>query len=587
MIKGTAKTIKEKGSSIITRMHQNLVNKHKEFKTIFPEEILKDAIHMQKAVGLLHGYASNCDNMPVIEADISELVGILINVGVENDHYPLVAEALVEAIGTCLGSDTNAETVDAWKQALDFMVVHFATLSEEFKKNPYYKAWRLTPDTIEALKYTALEIKGRGNDIAKSLFDLLFTRYPVFKDIFPDENIQEGKMFTVLPIALHAFAANCDNIAAIDETLARIVTRHVDRNVQDWHYPMMEECLIGALRMHLEDDEGMDAMEAWKDGFKYLANKIMRLEDTRRNNPIIEETLSEAEAKAIQDSASAFSENGTAIIEHFYKVLFQKYPNFKNLFKEENVKNGSQVAAMVKVLHGFAVSPDNLENISEQVSHIVGRHVGRKLGVENWHYPLVGECLLEALKHVLGMTATPELLDAWKQGYKVLSAHFMKLEDEFGQNPYYQTWTLSPETITLLKQSAPIIKTKGDRCGERLFEYLFARYPSFKAMFPNVETTRMVDALPVALYTFAENCDNISVMDQTLITIAKNHVARGVQDWHYPRMEECLTDVLGFILDKDGTPAMQAAWKEGFKYLANQIMKLEDIRRGAQDKFSI
>ena len=121
------------------------------------------------------------------------------------------------------------------------------------------------------------------------------------------------------------------------------------------------------------------------------------------NSHIVEDVLTPEEITAIQGSAQFFALNGTEIIETFYKIMFQRFPNFKNLFKEENIKNGKQVAAMVKVLHGFAVAPDCLENIEDQVSHIVGRHVGRKLGVENWHYPLVGECLLEALRTVLGM----------------------------------------------------------------------------------------------------------------------------------------------------------------------------------------
>jgi len=39
--------------------------------------------------------------------------------------------------------------------------------------------------------------------------------------------------------------------------------------------------------MHLEDDEGMDAIEAWKDGFKFLANKIMKQEDTRSKCTVV------------------------------------------------------------------------------------------------------------------------------------------------------------------------------------------------------------------------------------------------------------------------------------------------------------
>ena len=53
---------------------------------------------------------------------------------------------------------------------------------------------------------------------------------------------------------------------------------------------------------------------------------------------------------------------------------------------------------MVVVLSKFAANCDNMEAMESAISHIVGRHVGRKLGVENWHYPLVGECLIEAIR---------------------------------------------------------------------------------------------------------------------------------------------------------------------------------------------
>ena len=55
---------------------------------------------------------------------------------------------------------------------------------------------------------------------------------------------------------------------------------------------------------------------------------------------------------------------------------------------------------MVLVLSKFAANCENMEALEGPISHIVGMHVGRKLGVENWHYPLVGECLIESIKYV-------------------------------------------------------------------------------------------------------------------------------------------------------------------------------------------
>ena len=52
---------------------------------------------------------------------------------------------------------------------------------------------------------------------------------------------------TALPNALHDFAMNCDNMTALEDTVTRVAQRHVTSGVQDWHYPMLEECLKEAI----------------------------------------------------------------------------------------------------------------------------------------------------------------------------------------------------------------------------------------------------------------------------------------------------------------------------------------------------
>ena len=53
---------------------------------------------------------------------------------------------------------------------------------------------------------------------------------------------------SVLPHALHAFAESCDNLVELEDVITRIVNRHVNSGVQHWHYPLLEECFIGALK---------------------------------------------------------------------------------------------------------------------------------------------------------------------------------------------------------------------------------------------------------------------------------------------------------------------------------------------------
>ena len=45
------------------------------------------------------------------------------------------------------------------------------------------------------------------------------------------------------------------------------------------------------------------------------------------------------------------------------------------------------------------------------------------------HYPMVGECLLTALKEVLGDAASDEIMQGWKEGYEFLADLLIGIED--------------------------------------------------------------------------------------------------------------------------------------------------------------
>ena len=47
---------------------------------------------------------------------------------------------------------------------------------------------------------------------------------------------------------LHEFAVNCNNLAALEGTFSIIIGRHANLGVEAWHYPLVGECLIEAMR---------------------------------------------------------------------------------------------------------------------------------------------------------------------------------------------------------------------------------------------------------------------------------------------------------------------------------------------------
>ena len=69
---------------------------------------------------------------------------------------------------------------------------------------------------------------------------------------------------------------------------------------------------------------------------------------------------------------------------------------------------------------------DNLEAIIPVVKQIGHKH--RSLGIKAEHYPIVGTCLLRAIKEVAG--APDEVLNAWGEAYGVIADAFISIEAE-------------------------------------------------------------------------------------------------------------------------------------------------------------
>jgi nitric oxide dioxygenase len=68
----------------------------------------------------------------------------------------------------------------------------------------------------------------------------------------------------------------------------------------------------------------------------------------------------------------------------------------------------------------YARHIDQLEQLGDLVAKIINKHVALQILPE--HYPLVGECLLEAIREVLGAEiATDEVINAWGNAYGQLA----------------------------------------------------------------------------------------------------------------------------------------------------------------------
>lgn len=127
------------------------------------------------------------------------------------------------------------------------------------------------------------------------------------------------------------------------------------------------------------------------------------------------------EQRAIVKSTVPLLESGgEALTTHFYNILLSEHPEVQPFFNKAHQANGDQPRALANGVLMYARHIDQLDQLGGLVQQIIQKHVSLQIQPE--HYPVVGACLLRAIREVLGAEiATDEVLAAWGAAYQQLA----------------------------------------------------------------------------------------------------------------------------------------------------------------------
>lgn len=130
--------------------------------------------------------------------------------------------------------------------------------------------------------------------------------------------------------------------------------------------------------------------------------------------------LSAADRAIVKATIPLLESGGEALTTHFYRMMLDEYPQVRPLFNPAHQASGDQPRALANGVLMYARHIDHLEQLGDLVARIVNKHVALQILPE--HYPIVGTCLLRAIREVLGAEiATDEVLDAWGRAYQQLA----------------------------------------------------------------------------------------------------------------------------------------------------------------------
>ncbi|TZG24642.1 globin domain-containing protein [Sphingomonas montanisoli] len=135
---------------------------------------------------------------------------------------------------------------------------------------------------------------------------------------------------------------------------------------------------------------------------------------------------------------------------------------------------------------------------------------------------------------------------------------------------------LSPETIAIVKATAPVLQKHGLEITTRMYERLFVD-PEIKALFDQAEQASGAQPkrLAAAILAYAKNVDNLAAFGPSVERMAERHVATHVKPEHYPAVANALLpaikDVLGDAVDQ----RILDAWGEAYWFLADIMIGRE------------
>lgn len=134
----------------------------------------------------------------------------------------------------------------------------------------------------------------------------------------------------------------------------------------------------------------------------------------------------------VKSTAPLVEAHAREITEHFYPLMFERYPEVQSYFNQTHQNSGAQRQALANAVIAYAKNIDRLAALGPAVSTIINKHVS--LNIQPEHYPIVGECLLESIAVILGDAITEDIALAWTLAYQQLAQLLIDAEVELYQH---------------------------------------------------------------------------------------------------------------------------------------------------------
>ena len=342
---------------------------------------------------------------------------------------------------------------------------------------------------VELLESSFAQIRPRLSSFAASFYQVLFILHPETKPLFENTNMeaQEQKLAESLVLVV----LNLRQLGFLTQALKDLGARHVQYGILPEHYPLVGNAILTTFSYYLGSDWTPEVKKAWKDAYNLISsimlegvrdldsNSVRETWSTtnksteksivareKKNYPRKVSTSPNLPTQAVQNESGRQKDPKTAqkeadyaeiplnieLLERsfaqirprlskfsasFYKNLFIIYPEIQALFANTDMK--AQEQKLVDSLVLLILNLRQPELWTQALRDLGARHVNYGTFAE--HYPLVGNALLTTLKQYLGSDWTPEVRQAWKDAYHLISTTMLEGAENLPSNVIDDNWS--------------------------------------------------------------------------------------------------------------------------------------------------
>lgn len=164
VVKATVPALQAHGETITRTFYRFLFEAHPELRNIFNQAHQEKGDQAKALASAVIAYGANIDALQNLGPAVARIAHKHCSLDIRPEHYPLVGENLLKAVGYVLGDAATEEVVGAWAaaygQLADIMIGAEAAMYEENAARGWagFKAFRVVEKTPESSVITSFRL---------------------------------------------------------------------------------------------------------------------------------------------------------------------------------------------------------------------------------------------------------------------------------------------------------------------------------------------------------------------------------------------------------------------------------------------